>query len=88
MILTVFNSDIRLVYIPSLGSCTTVIEDLDLGALLSAIVYIISVILTVISTVNLCHKIIRVKGYKLHQCNMDRVKSQRLKELIEANNKQ
>ena len=48
MILTVFNSDIQLVYIPSLGSCTTLIEDLDLGALLSAIYlsYLLSYLLS------------------------------------------
>ena len=84
----IFNSDIRLVYVPSLGSCTTVIKGLDLGTLLLAIVYVTSVILTIISAVYLRHKIIHVKAYirELHQFGMDRGKlnkSQKLKELLE-----
>ena len=81
------NSNVHTTYIPSLGSCVPIRDDIELDFLLMLAVFITSSVLTIISAVYLRHKIIHVEAYicELHRFGMDRRKlnkSQRLKELL------
>ena len=84
--ITLWRDD-RKVYIPSLGTCATADNGIELGTLLVLLGYISSLVLTITSAVYLRHKMINLKAYirELHRCGMDRGKlnnSQRLKELL------
>ena len=81
------GSNIHTVNIPSLGSCATVRDKLDLSILLSLISYMLSFLLASISAVYLRHKIILVNAYirDLQRCGSAQRKlnkSERLRELL------
>ena len=75
------------VFIPSLGTCASVSNGVELGGLLALAGYVTSFVLTIISGVYLRHKFIHIKAHirHLHQCGIDQRKlnkSQKLKELL------